>query len=91
MPKVIDAFRAVVEVILRGSGPAASATTTTQAKALLSADQAAEVLGLGTSTVRAMMASGRLKYVRVGKGRKISPQEIDRFISQHEKFAGEEE
>ncbi|MBM4640920.1 excisionase family DNA-binding protein [Rhodococcus hoagii] len=42
------------------------------------ADDAAEVLGIGATTVRLMTTSGRLKYVRVGRGRKISAQEIER-------------
>ncbi|NKR31332.1 excisionase family DNA-binding protein [Rhodococcus hoagii] len=56
---------------------------------MFSADDAAEVLGIGATTVRLVMTSGRLKYVRVGRGRKISAQEIDRFISMSETFAAD--
>lgn len=88
MPKVIDAFRAAVEVVMRGNKP--TPTAPALVKKLFSADDAAEVLGIGGSTVRAMMASGRLKYVNVGKGRKVSAQEIERFISEGGKFADDE-
>lgn len=86
MSKVIDAFHAVVQSVLRGA-PAADTQERGQRK-LLSADQAASVLGIGASTVRSMMRSGRLKYVRIGKGRKIALSEIDRYIGENQEVGG---
>lgn len=88
MPEVINAFRAVVEVVLCSNKATPAAPVTV--KKLFSADDAAEVLGIGATTVRLMTTSGRLKYVRVGRGRKISAQEIERFIGESEKFADAE-
>ncbi|ORK00581.1 hypothetical protein A6F58_00870 [Prescottella equi] len=74
----------MVQAVLRGA-PVAD-TKDPGPRKLLSADQAAGVLGIGESTVRAMMAAGRLKYVKIGKGRKISLDEIDRYIGENQQF-----
>lgn len=50
-------------------------------KLLFNATEAAELLGIGESTVRALWADGELGYVRLGKGRKVTLAELERFIA----------
>ncbi|MFC9786472.1 helix-turn-helix domain-containing protein [Rhodococcus sp. NPDC127528] len=53
---------------------------------LLTAVEAGERLGIHAVTVRVMWNEGELKYVRVGRGRKVSDAEIARFIAEREQF-----
>lgn len=56
-------------------------------KLLFNAIEAAELLGIGESTVRAHWAAGELGYVRLGKGRKVTLTELERFIASREEAA----
>lgn len=53
---------------------------------LLSAVQAGEVLGINETTVRQLWRDGDLKCVHIGRGRKVSTTEIQRYINDHEVF-----
>lgn len=48
----------------------------------LTAQEAANALGLSIHTVRAWMATRKLGYVRLGRAVRIRRAEIDRLISQ---------
>ncbi|WP_087587695.1 helix-turn-helix domain-containing protein [Prescottella equi] len=53
---------------------------------LLNAVEAAKALGVSQATVREMWNAGELKCVRIGRGRKVSSLEIDRYIDERERF-----
>lgn len=53
---------------------------------LLTAVQAGELLGVDQTTVRRMWRDGELKFVDIGRGRKVSDAEISRYIQEHEQF-----
>lgn len=57
------------------------------ATCLLTAEEAGQRLGIHASTVREMWAAGELRYVQLGRGRKVSDAEIARFIAKHERVA----
>lgn len=48
----------------------------------LTAQEAANALGLSIHTIRAWMATRKLGYVRLGRAVRIRRAEIDRLISQ---------
>ncbi|MHA4848523.1 helix-turn-helix domain-containing protein [Rhodococcus sp. MSC1_016] len=62
-------------------------TTTVVPTRLLTAAQAGELLGVHASTVREMWGAGELRFVDLGRGRKVSDAEIARYIYEHEHFA----
>lgn len=53
---------------------------------LLNAVEAAELLGVSERMIREMWNAGELKCVHVGRGRKVSSLEIDRYIAERERF-----
>lgn len=53
---------------------------------LLNAVEAGKLLGVNESTVRKLWCSGDLKCVHIGRGRKVSTTEIQRYINDHERF-----
>ncbi len=58
-----------------------SADDVDQTPRLLSIKQACRVLGLGRSNLYAMMASGRIRSVTVGRRRFVPREAIDEFIA----------
>lgn len=50
-------------------------------KAALTAPEAADILSLGQTTVRQLIATGRLKVVRIGRALIIPRTEIDQFLA----------
>ena len=57
---------------------------------LLTAVQAGEMLGVCADTVRNFWDEGQLRFVRIGRGRKVSDAEVSRYIADHEKFEGDQ-
>lgn len=53
-------------------------------KLLLNALEAAELLGVSDTTIRELWGAGHLKFVRIGKGRKVTRAELERYITEHE-------
>ncbi|EOM77656.1 helix-turn-helix domain-containing protein [Rhodococcus rhodnii] len=53
---------------------------------LLNAVEAGALLGVHASTVREMWRDGVLRFVAVGRGRKVSDAEIARYIAEHEQY-----
>lgn len=51
---------------------------------LLRAEEAARLLGLGRSTVFALLATGELPSVRVGRSVRVSRSAVERFIAARE-------
>ncbi len=47
---------------------------------LLTAEEAAEVLHIGRTTVYALMKSGELRPVHIGRSCRISQAELDRYV-----------
>ena len=45
-------------------------------------DEAAARLSLSRSAIYALMVRGQLPYVKIGKSRRIKPQEVDRLIEE---------
>ncbi|MGV9714448.1 helix-turn-helix domain-containing protein [Rhodococcus pyridinivorans] len=56
-------------------------------KLLLNALEAAELLGVSDTTIRELWGAGQLKFVRIGKGRKVTRTELGRFIADREETA----
>ncbi|APE12002.1 DNA-binding protein [Rhodococcus sp. 2G] len=56
-------------------------------KLLLNALEAAELLGVSDTTIRELWGAGHLKFVRIGKGRKVTRTELGRFIADREEMA----
>lgn len=56
-------------------------------KLLLNALEAGELLGVSDTTIRELWAAGHIKFVRIGKGRKVTRAELERFIAEHEESA----
>lgn len=54
---------------------------------LLNANEAAELLGVSATTIRELWAASHLRFVRIGKGRKVTRAELERFITEHEEIA----
>lgn len=52
-------------------------------KELVDVKQAAALLGLKVSTIRAWLAQRRLSYVRCGRAIRISQEALDRFIAEN--------
>ena len=59
------------------------ATKDFAAKRLLSIEDTADAIDHGQSTVRKLIASGKLRSVKVGSRRLIEPGAIDDFIRDH--------
>lgn len=95
-PVVVDALRNVMRQLVgdrdrlldadadADARPQASGTSI---PILLSAVQAGEVLGINETTVRQLWRDGDLKCVHIGRGRKVSTTEIQRYINDHEHFS----
>lgn len=47
---------------------------------LLTEDQVAEYLVVSPRTVRRLVDQGELTYIKVGKGRRIHPKDLERFV-----------
>ena len=47
---------------------------------LLTVQEAARALGMGYSTLRRRIAAGELEAIRLGRSRRIRPEELDAFI-----------
>lgn len=56
-------------------------------KLLLNALEAAELLGVSDQTIRELWAAGHLRFVRIGRGRKVTRTELERFIAEHEEVS----
>ncbi|MGX7727557.1 helix-turn-helix domain-containing protein [Rhodococcus sp. 5G237] len=61
--------------------------TTVGPKMLLNANEAAELLGVSATTIRELWAASHLRFVQIGKGRKVTRAELERFITEHEQVA----
>ncbi|WP_232622109.1 helix-turn-helix domain-containing protein [Rhodococcus rhodochrous] len=53
-------------------------------KLLLDASEAAELLGVHRSTIREMWTASELRFIRIGRGRKVTRTELERFIAERE-------
>lgn len=47
---------------------------------LLSIPKAAELMGIGANTLRKIISDGKIAVVSLRKQKKVTPEEIDRFI-----------
>ncbi len=56
-------------------------------KLLLTPEEAAEVLGIGRTKVYALMATGELLSVRIGKSRRVPRDAVDEYIARLEEEA----
>ena len=56
-------------------------------KLLLNATEAAELLDVHCVTIHEMWTSGELRFVRIGRGRKVTRAELERYIAAHEEKA----
>ncbi|UGQ59884.1 helix-turn-helix domain-containing protein [Rhodococcus pyridinivorans] len=56
-----------------------------RSKLLLNALEAAELLGVSDTTIRELWGAGHLRFVRIGKGRKVTRAELERFITERER------
>jgi excisionase family DNA binding protein len=54
---------------------------------LMSVRSAAKWLALGESTVYAMLASGELPYIAVGRAKRIDTRDIETWIEQNKRSA----
>jgi len=61
-------------------GPSNAGRTGSPIRLLYRVEEAAEVLGLGKSTIYKLLASGELKSVKVGRSCRIAAQELLEFI-----------
>lgn len=52
----------------------------TERTQLYRVSEAAELLGIGRTSVYALLKSGELRSVRVGRSRRITSADLDRFI-----------
>jgi excisionase family DNA binding protein len=43
--------------------------------------EAAEVLGLGVTTVKGLVASGELRSIKLGAARRVSAMALDEFVA----------
>ena len=50
---------------------------------LLTTEQAAEYLSVSVRTVKQLMSSGRLAYVKIGRATRLDPADLDAFIAQN--------
>ncbi len=53
--------------------------------ALLDAEEAARYLGIGRSKVYGLLQAGQLRGVKVGRARRFSRTELDRFVERLER------
>lgn len=56
-------------------------------KLLLNATEAAEVMGVDESTIRRLWRDDQLPFVRIGKGRKVTRQWLEDYITAHMEVA----
>ncbi|OQQ23358.1 hypothetical protein A6411_23905 [Prescottella equi] len=56
-------------------------------KLLFNASEAADLLGIGETTVRQHWRDGDLGFIRIGRGRKVTLAELERFIASREESA----
>jgi excisionase family DNA binding protein len=54
--------------------------TATAGRKLYRTHEAAEVLGLGLTTVKALIASGELRSIKVRGARRVSAKALDDFV-----------
>jgi excisionase family DNA binding protein len=59
----------------------------TQQKLLLNAVEAAEYLGCSECTVRVLWREGGLPFVRIGRGRKVTRQMLDQYVTEQAEVA----
>lgn len=52
-------------------------------KLLLNATEAGELLGVNRSTIHEMWTAGELRFVRIGRGRKVTRQMLEDYVSKH--------
>lgn len=70
--------------------PAVSGTTflgyveVVMTKLLLCPEEVAEALGLGRSKVYELLASGRLRSVKVGRSRRVTVDQLQTFVAELE-------
>ena len=67
---------------------ATTATTSNDASSatvpnLLTTEQAAEYLSVSVRTVKQLMSSGRLRYIKIGRATRLDPADLDAFIAQN--------
>jgi len=70
----------LVPVILEVLGADAPPSSSSPPAALLTLDQAAHQLGIGRTTLKELIASGRLGSVTIGRRRLVPAQAIDAFV-----------
>ncbi|MGJ5667763.1 helix-turn-helix domain-containing protein [Rhodococcus aetherivorans] len=56
-------------------------------KLLLNASEAADLLGVNRSTIHEMWTAGELRFVRIGRGRKVTRQWLEDYIAAHMEVA----
>ncbi|MEE2058936.1 excisionase [Rhodococcus artemisiae] len=56
-------------------------------KLLLNAVEAAEYLGCHECTVRVLWRDHGLPFVRIGRGRKVTRDMLDRYVAEHAEVA----
>jgi excisionase family DNA binding protein len=54
--------------------------TATAGRKLYRTHEVADVLGLGVTTVKALIASGELRSIKVGGARRVSAKALDDFV-----------
>ena len=52
---------------------------------LLTLQQVADRLQVSTSTVRRLVAAGRLKAVRIGRNLRVRPEDLSKYIEEAKK------
>ncbi|WP_045877110.1 helix-turn-helix domain-containing protein [Pseudofrankia sp. DC12] len=57
-------------------------TAPTAPKLLLTVEEAADVLGLGRTTTYALIRTGALKSVRIGRARRVRVTDLDAYAAQ---------
>lgn len=74
--------------VTKGKEPSyVTSATATPDRLLLRVREAAEILGLGRSTLFEVIAAGELPVVRIGRrGLRIRPTDLESWIDSHREF-----
>ena len=62
---------------------AAEPTTASNRRRLLSTEQAADYLGVSVRTVKHLMSSGQIPYVKIGRATRLDQGDLDDFIARN--------
>lgn len=55
---------------------------TTPRKLLLSVEEAAEVLGVGRTAMYALLRTGAVRSVTLGRSRRVRPEDLEAYVEQ---------